>query len=68
VSSTSLHELKFERNRSREADAPPRKGSDCETISLLGFLEEENRKLRRAVIELALETLLLRSSLPGGGC
>lgn len=38
-------------------------GSDCQMISLLAFLEDENRNLRKAIIDLSLETLLLKSSL-----
>jgi len=30
----------------------------------LAFVEEENRELRRAVIDLALDTLLLREAVP----
>jgi hypothetical protein len=36
--------------------------SDCPVISLLAVLEEENRMLRSAVIDLLLETLLLREA------
>ena len=39
--------------------------SDSRVISLLAVLEEENRKLRSAVIDLSLETLLLREALCG---
>jgi hypothetical protein len=35
--------------------------SDCEPISLLAFLEKENRELRRAVLDLELEMHLLKT-------
>ena len=38
-------------------------GSACQPVSLLAFVEEENRELRRAVIDLALDTLLLREAM-----
>jgi hypothetical protein len=34
--------------------------SNCQVISLLDILEKENQELRRAVIDLSLETLRLR--------
>jgi len=42
------------------ADRHPESG--CPVISLLAVLEEENRMLRSAVIDLLLETLLLREA------
>ena len=41
-----------------------RAGPACRPVSLLAFVEEENRELRRAVIDLALDTLLLREAVP----
>jgi len=55
VGSISVVSLKNIGNRSAE--------SDCRVISLLAVLEEENRKLRSAVIDLSLETLRLREAL-----
>jgi hypothetical protein len=34
-------------------------------VDLLAFLEEENRRLRQAVVELSLDTLALRDALKG---
>jgi hypothetical protein len=39
-----------------------RQRSDSQPISLLAFLEKENRELRRAVLDLALDTHLLRTA------
>ena len=55
MGSISVVSLKNIGNRSAE--------SDCRVISLLAVLEEENRKLRSAVIDLSLETLRLREAL-----
>ncbi len=60
MSSTSVHQLRFE--KSRRPVGGQVEGSDCQVISLLEFLEEENEKLRKAVVDLSLETLLLRNS------
>jgi hypothetical protein len=51
------------------AESNDRNGKEtgCQTISLLAFLEEENRDLRKAVISLALETLALRNELSHHG-
>ena len=40
----------------------------CLPVSLLGFLEAENNRLRRIVIELSLDTLALREALNGNEC
>ena len=37
--------------------------SNCQVISLLDILEKENQELRRAVIDLSLETLRLREAI-----
>jgi hypothetical protein len=34
--------------------------SDCQPVSLLAYLEAENARLRRTVVELALDTMDLR--------
>jgi len=39
-----------------------RERSDSQPISLLAFLEKENRELRRAVFDLALDMHLLRTA------
>jgi hypothetical protein len=36
-------------------------------VNLLDFLEAENSRLRQAVVELSLDTLVLRDTLRGGG-
>ncbi len=59
--STSVHELRLEKDRCREVGGSVQ-GSDCQVISLLDFLEEENRSLREAVVDLSLENLLLKVS------
>jgi hypothetical protein len=65
----SLSAVRESRNsigrRSGGANGPSGGKSGCETINLLAFLEEENRDLRRAAIELALDTLRLKSALRG---
>ncbi len=63
MSSATVHELTFEDSRRRPDHTPASPHSDCQMISLLTFLEEENRDLRRAVVDLALETLMLKSSV-----
>ena len=40
--------------------------SNCQMISLLDVLEKENRELRKAVVDLSLETLLLREAIYNG--
>ena len=37
----------------------------CLPVNLLDFLEAENNRLRRTVIELSLDTLALRDALNG---
>jgi hypothetical protein len=37
----------------------------CLPVNLLDFLEAENNRLRRTVIELSLDTLALRDALKG---
>jgi hypothetical protein len=44
---------------------PDQAGSDRQPVSLLAFVEEENRALRRAVIDLAIDTLLLKEAARG---
>ncbi len=61
MSTTSVHQLRCEKGRRREIGGQLA-GSDRQVISLLEFLEEENKNLRRAVVDLSLENLLLRSS------
>ena len=62
MSSTSLPPLRSDENRNAETrgDNP-----DCQPVSLLAFVEEENRELRRAVIDLALDTLRIKEALRG---
>lgn len=45
----------------KQDDAEP----ECRPISLLSVLEAENIRLRRAVVELSLDTLALREALEG---
>jgi hypothetical protein len=52
-------------NRSSEAVGQVRECSDCQPISLLAFLEKENRALRKAVIDLALHTHRLKTGQGG---
>ena len=49
-------------NQSAEAGGQMREWSDRQSISLLAFLERENRELRRTVIDLALEMHLLKTA------
>ncbi len=60
MSAISVHQ-RFEEGRRREIDDQVA-GSDSQVISLLEFLEEENKSLRRAVVDLSLANLLLRGS------
>lgn len=60
--STSVRAFKNDKSRRTEAKGQAKEGSDCQMISLLAFLEEENRELKRAVIDLALDTLLLKKA------
>jgi hypothetical protein len=39
----------------------------CVPVNLLNFLEAENSRLRRTVIELSLDVLVLRDALNGNG-
>ena len=64
MDSTSVLELKFEEDPCRETSRQAGNGPDCKVVSLLAFLEQENRDLRRAVSDLALGNLLLKNSLP----
>ncbi len=61
MSTTSVHQLRFGNGRRREV-GDQAVGSDCQVVSLLEFLEEENKSLRQAVVDLCLENLLLRRS------
>ena len=49
--------------KSRRADAQGETGLGSQTVSLLALVEEENKELRRAVIDLALDTLLLKEAM-----
>jgi hypothetical protein len=40
--------------------------TSCQVVSLLDILEKQNQELRRAVIDLSLETLLLREAICNG--
>jgi hypothetical protein len=64
VSSTSVPKTPYDHNSTCVEDNEQRgEAQACQLISLLGFLEAENRDLRRAVVDLALETFLLKSVL-----
>jgi hypothetical protein len=58
----STRAFRNDESRSAEAGGQVRECSDCEPISLLAFLEKENRELRSAVIDLALDTHLLKAA------
>lgn len=58
----STRGLSNDEKRSAEASAQVRECSDCQPISMLAFLEEQNRELRRTVIDLALDTYLLKTA------
>lgn len=47
----------------RDKRSAGRAESNCQVISLLDILEKENQELRRAVIDLSLETLRLREAI-----
>jgi hypothetical protein len=47
----------------RDKRSAGRAESSCQVISLLDILEKENQELRRAVIDLSLETLRLREAI-----
>ena len=49
-------------NRSVKTDGSAETGSNRQPISLLAFLEKENRELRKAVIDLVLDTHLLKTA------
>jgi hypothetical protein len=61
MSTTSVHKLRFEKDPCREVGGPV-DGSGGQVISLLAVLEEENKNLRKTIIDLSLETLMLRNS------
>jgi hypothetical protein len=63
VSATYVPKSISDENRNAEETGQVSKGADCEIVNLLAFVEEENRELRRAVIGLALDTLLLREAM-----
>jgi hypothetical protein len=71
VSSMSASVLRFDRKNDKGCSTIAKADEDqvemvCQPVSLLAFIEGENRELRRAVIDLALDTLLLREALRKG--
>jgi hypothetical protein len=60
--STSVRAFRNDKSRRVEAKGRTGEGLGCQAISLLTFLEDENRELRKAVLDLALDALLLKTS------
>lgn len=59
---TSVRAFRNDKSRRVESKGRTEEGSGCQAISLLTFLEDENRELRKAVIDLALDTILLKTA------
>jgi hypothetical protein len=57
----STRASKSDGNRNAEATNQIKESSGCKPISLLAVLEEENKELRKAVVDLALQTHLLKT-------
>ena len=60
MGTTSVRTWRSEKGRCRDVGGQA-DGTD-QVVGLLAFLEEENKRLRDAVIDLCLENFLLRSS------
>jgi hypothetical protein len=56
---SAAHSNSFDPESHKQDDAEP----ECRPISLLSFLEAENIRLRQAVVELWLDTTVLREAL-----
>jgi hypothetical protein len=61
MSTASVRKSRLEKDRCREVGGPM-DGSDTRVICFLAFLEEQNKNLRKAIVDLSLENFILRNS------